>query len=165
MINIPVKTGNKTYYICFMSNDLSNDLGSTAQSYTKITKIINFTLKTISPSDITVSDLKNFNISKNTMTISVPDGSLSYSIDHSHAQDDSLNASYYTVTSTEKTTVWRVSYPAFTGAQLQNLAGLLSTLIKNAHTHINENRGLSKSRMSYSWVNEAGNDCDNSGKW
>ena len=55
MINIPVKTGNKNYYICFMSNDLSNDLGSTAQSYTKITKIINFTLKTISPSDITVS--------------------------------------------------------------------------------------------------------------
>lgn len=165
MINIPVKTGNKTYYICFMSNDLSNALESTAQSYTKITKIINFTLKTISPSDITVSDLKNFNISKNTMTISVPDGSLSYSIDRSHAQGSSLNASYYTVTSTEKTTVWRVSYPAFTGAQLQNLAGLLSTLIKNAHTHVSDSTPLNMPNYNNSMPNYSNNDCDHNGQW
>lgn len=160
MINIPIKTSKKTYYICFMSNDLSNALESTAQSYTKITKIINFTARTISPSDITVSDLKNFNIPQNTMTITVPDGSLSYSLDSSHKMGgySQQNASYYTVLSSEKTTVWKVSHPAFTGAQLQNLAGLLSILIKNTHTHVSDSTPLNM-------PNYCNNDCNNSSKW
>lgn len=151
MISIPIKIANgSTYYITVFPEAEYTSLTSKAQDYKTVTNIINFTLTTISPNDITVSDLKAFKINGKTDSLTMGAGSTSVSgpisKDPDFAGDSSWdnapnpvviknNIYYYKVTSYKTTTTWKITYDAFTGNDLANIGVLLKKLIQHAHTH------------------------------
>lgn len=151
MISIPIKIANgSTYYITVFPEAESTSLTSKTQDYKTVTNIINFTLTTISPNDITVSDLKTFKINGKTDFLTMGAGSTSvsgpFSKDPDFAGDSSYdtapspvviknNIYYYKVTSYKTTTTWKITYDAFTGNDLANIGVLLKKLIQHAHTH------------------------------
>ena len=151
MISIPIKIVNgSTYYITVFPETEYTSLATKTQDYKTVTNIINFTLTTISPNDITVSDLKAFRINGRTDTLTMGVGSTSVegpiSKNPDFAGDPSFNTApnpvaiksthyYYKVTSHKTTTTWKITYDAFTGNDLANIGVLLKKLIQHAHTH------------------------------
>ena len=150
MISIPVKIKNgSTYYITILPAGEYTSLASKAQDYKTVTNIINFSLTTVSPNDITVSDLKAFRINGRTDSLAMGVGSTSvtgpFSKDPTYEGDSTLdkanpavvkdNIYYYTVTSYKTTTTWKITYDSFTGNDLDNIGVLLKKLIEHAHTH------------------------------
>lgn len=150
MISIPIRIKSSTYYINIIPAGEYANLASKAQDYKTVTNIINFTMTTISPNDITVSDLKAFKINGRTDSLVMGTGSTSvngpFSSKPDYAGDTSYNRSnqkvevksthyYYTVTSYKTTTTWKITYDSFTGNDLANIGVLLKKLIQHAHTH------------------------------
>lgn len=150
MISIPIRIKSSTYYINIIPAGEYTNLANKAQDYKTVTNIINFTMTTISPNDITVSDLKAFKINGRTDSLVMGTGSTSVSGPYSSSPDYAGDSSYdhangnvaiksthyyYNVTSYKTTTTWKISYDSFTGNDLANIGVLLKKLIEHAHTH------------------------------
>ena len=134
-IRIYNKNNNKTYYIAILDSNSAATMSKIASSYSKITQVINYSLKKVYPTDITITDIKNFGcpaVTKNFIYHSYADmagPSPGTDAGQTHAYD------YYSYTFTYRVTSYTVTWPGFKSAELQNLGGLLAKLIRNAHTH------------------------------
>ena len=155
MISIPIAIPNKEnadagpniWYITSMSSSEFSSMLQTTETYTTILREINLTLTTVSPSDITITDIQNFKIGPNTIDMQtskgwsdvsgLQSGNAKIYLDGPDGRKLSRNgAYYYTVTSYKDNRFWTVRFPSYSGSDLQSIGGLLKRLMECAHSHI-----------------------------
>lgn len=147
MISIPIRVYHqklcptpRIYYITVIPEKRFAELSNKAKTYKTITRIINFTARTISPSDITMADIAKFNVGPNELTMEMQAGS-SYcsepipSGETGKIDNNDVSYYYYEVHSYVSTTQWIIKYPKFDGKDLQSIGQILTRLIQNSHTH------------------------------
>jgi hypothetical protein len=135
MLVIPIKINKTIYYInALQASDNMSNASSKLAGYKKVINYINFSISRISPKDITIKDVKDFNIGSRSLSGARYSGT--WAITGNPTRVDG-NYTYYQVTigSSTNADTWSVSYPSFTGNDLKNIGVLLKTLILNAHTH------------------------------
>lgn len=129
---------NKTYYIAVLDNNSSVAISNIASAAKSIEQVINYSLKKVYPTDITITDINNFStISAHTTAFTYNDNvswSLSAWRDSSVAEEKG-GVDHFTVTLNYRNITYNTNFTQFTKSSLSNLGSFLKTLIEQAHTH------------------------------
>lgn len=129
---------NKTYYIAVLDNNSSVAISNIASAAKSIEQVINYSLKKVYPTDITITDINNFSTINARTTDFTYNDNVSWSL--SAWRDSSVAAEkggvdHFTVTLNYRNITYRTNYTRFTKSSLSNLGSFLKTLIEQAHTH------------------------------
>lgn len=129
---------NKTYYIAVLDSNSSVAISNIASACKSIEQVINYSLKKVYPTDITITDINNFSTINAHTTAFTYNDNVSWSL--SAWRDSSVAAEkggvdHFTVTLNYRNITYNTNYTKFTKSSLSNLGSFLKTLIEQAHTH------------------------------